>query len=151
MSFRITHVQKGKSEHQILVDSKNEETMTKAQLLILGQKTKDEMLSIISQNSKQPASPKGLRNSIKLYPFANGGWGIGKISELPNHWQAVNWGHSGYSIHTKTANFLRFKDKSGKIIYRKSVSGHAITAMNFLERSLVYLSFQLSIFKIGKK
>jgi len=147
MSFTVKHVRKGKTEAQILVQSKKEEEMTKAQLLALGQKTKDEMINIISQNSKEPASAKGLRNSIKLYPFAKGGWGIGKISELPEYWKGVNYGHSGYGIQIKNAQFLRFKDKSGKIIYRKSVKGHAIKPMNFVERSVVFLLLQLGILK----
>ena len=150
MSFIVKHVRKGQSEAQILVESKKEEEMTKVQLLALGQKTKDEMISIISQNSKQPASANGLRNSIKLYPFVKGGWGIGKISELPEHWKAVNYGHSGYGIQIKNAQYLRFKNKEGKIIYRKSVKGHAITAMNFVEKSIMYLMLQLSTLKIGK-
>ena len=150
MSFTVKHVRKGKSEAQILVESKKEEEMTKAQLLALGQKTKDEMINIISQNSKQPASAKGLRNSIKLYPFAKGGWGIGKISELPTHWKAVNYGHDGYGIQVKNAQYLRFTNKEGKIIYRKSVKGHAIKPMNFVEKSIMYLMLQLATLKIGK-
>jgi len=147
MSFTIKHQQKGKSEAQILVDSKKAEELIKNRLLVLGQKTKDEMIAIISQNSKQPASAEGLRNSIELYPFANGGWGIGRISELPEHWKAVNYGHSGYGIQIKNAQYLRFKNKEGKIIYRKSVQGHSITAMNFVEKSIMYLMFQLSTLK----
>jgi len=147
MPIQIKHVRKGKSEAQILVQSKKEEAQIKADLLIVGQKTKDNMLNVISQNSKQPASAKGLRNSIKLYPFAKGGFGIGKISELPTHWKAVNYGHSGYGIQVKNAQYLRFKDKSGKIIYRKSVKGHAIKPMNFVEKSIMYLMLQLSAIK----
>ena len=151
MSLRIIHKQKGKTEKQIILDSMKAEALSKKQLLEIGVKTKDKMINIISQNSKESASAKGLRNSIKLYPFAKGGWGIGKIDELPKHWQAVNYGHSGYSIFTKNAQYLRFTDKEGKIIYRKSVHGHAITAINFVEKSIVFLLSQLSIFKIGKK
>ena len=147
MSFIVKHVRKGKSEAQILVESKKEEEMTKVQLLALGQKTKDEMINIISQNSKEPASAHGLRNSIKLYPFAKGGFGIGKISELPSYWKGVNYGHNGYSISTKNANYLRFKNKSGKIIYRKFVKNHSISPMNFIEKSIMYLMIQLSSIK----
>jgi len=147
MSFIIRHQQKGKSEAQILIQSRKEEEMTKVQLLALGQKTKDEMINIISQNSKEPASANGLRNSIKLYPFAKGGFGIGKISELPEYWKGVNYGHSGYGIQIKNAQFLRFKDKSGKIIYRKSVKGHSISPMNFVEKSVMYLMLKLSSIK----
>ena len=146
MSFIVKHVRKGKSEAQILVQSKKEEEMTKVQLLALGQKTKDEMINIISQNSKEPASSNGLRNNIKLDILTNG-WGIGKISELPTHWKAVNYGHSGYGIQVKNAQYLRFKDKSGKIIYRKSVKGHAIKPMNFVEKTVMYLMLQLSSIK----
>jgi len=147
MSFIIRHQQKGKSEAQILIQSRKEEEQIKADLLIVGQKTKDEMINVISQNSKEPASANGLRNSIKLYPFAKGGFGIGKISELPTHWKAVNYGHSGYGIQVKDAQFLRFKDKSGKIIYRKSVKGHSIKPMNFVEKTVMYLMLQLSSIK----
>jgi len=146
MSFIIRHQQKGKSEAQILIQSRKEEEQIKADLLIVGQKTKDEMINVISQNSKEPASTNGLRNSIKLDILTNG-WGIGKISELPTHWKAVNYGHSGYGIQVKDAQFLRFKDKSGKIIYRKSVKGHSIKPMNFVEKTVMYLMLQLSSIK----
>ena len=146
MSFIVKHVRKGKSEAQILIQSRKEEEQIKADLLVVGQKTKDEMINVISQNSKQPASTNGLRNSIKLDILTNG-WGIGKISELPTHWKAVNYGHSGYGIQVKNAQYLRFKDKSGKIIYRKSVKGHAIKPMNFVEKSIMYLMLQLSAIK----
>lgn len=149
--IRIRVIQKGKLLTTHLKEMKQLQEISKQQLLKIGEKTKDEIINIISQNSKQPASPKGLRNSIKLEPFANGGWGIGNISKLPSYWKAVNWGHGGYSIHTKTANYLRFKDKSGKFIYRKSVYNHRITPMNFVERSIVFLMAQLSTFKLGKK
>jgi len=147
MSFIVKHVRKGKSEAQILIQSRKEEEQIKADLLVVGQKTKDEMINVISQNSKQPASAEGLRTSIKLYPFAKGGWGIGKISELPEYWKGVNYGHSGYGIQIKNAKYLRFTDKSGKIIYRKSVKGHQISPMNFIEKSIMYLMIQLSSIK----
>lgn len=151
MSIQIKYVHKGKTETQILLDSKKDETIIKVQLLAIGHKTKAEMINIIEQNSKESPSAKGLRNSIKLYPFANGGWGLGRIDELPAYWRAQNYGHSGYSIHAKNTKYLRFKDKNGNIIYRKSVHNHPITAMNFLEKSIVFLSFSLSKFGIGRK
>jgi len=147
MSIRITHKRKGKSDAQIIIESKKEEEMIKAKLLIVGQKTKDNMLNIISQNSKESASANGLRNSIKLDIFPKGGWGIGKISELPEYWMAQNYGHSGYGIQVKNAQYLRFKDKSGKWIYRKSVKGHPIRALNFVEKSIMYLMIKLSSIK----
>lgn len=149
MSVRIKYVKKGKSEAQILVDSKKEEMITKAQLLAIGVKTKDEMIQIIVQNSKQEASPKGLRNSIKLYPFANGGFGIGKISELAKHWASFNWG-GNWTINAKNVKFLKFKGKDGKWVYRKSVR-HIQNPINYIERSINYLISKLSIFRIGKK
>ena len=146
MPIQIKHVRKGKSEAQILVDSKKEELLLKNRLLIVGQKTLEHIQTVISQNSKEPASSNGLRNNIKLDILTNG-WGIGKISELPTHWKAVNYGHSGYGIQVKNAQYLRFKDKSGKIIYRKSVKGHSISPMNFVEKSVMYLMLKLSSIK----
>jgi len=145
MSFIIRHQQKGKSEAQILVDSKKEEEMTKVQLLALGQKTKDEMINIISQNSKEPASAHGLRNSIKLYPFAKGGWGIGKISELAKWWASLNWG-GNWTITAKNAKVLKFKGKDGKWIYRKSVN-HIQSPINYIERAINYLTGLLTNLK----
>lgn len=148
MSFIIKHQRKGKSEAQILVESKKEEELTKAQLLVLGQKTKDNMLNVISQNSKQAASPKGLRNSIKLYPFAKGGWGIGKISELAKWWASLNWG-GNWTITAKNVKVLKFKGKDGKWVYRKSVN-HIQSPLNYIERTINYLTGLLTAFKLRK-
>jgi len=145
MSFRIVHQQKGKTEKQILVQSQKEEAQIKAQLLVVGQKTKDEMISIISQNSKNPASANGLRNSIKLYPFSKGGWGIGKISELAKWWASLNWG-GNWTITAKNAKVLKFKGKDGKWIYRKSVN-HIQSPINYIERAINYLTGLLTNLK----
>ena len=52
MSFRIIHQQKGKSSAQIIIESKKAEEMTKAQLLVVGQKTKDNMYgTVIAEHS----------------------------------------------------------------------------------------------------
>jgi len=145
MSFIIRHQQKGKSEAQILIQSRKEEEQIKADLLIVGQKTKDEMINVISQNSKEPASAKGLRNSIKLYPFSKGGWGIGKISELAKWWASLNWG-GNWTITAKNAKVLKFKGKDGKWIYRKSVN-HIQSPINYIERAINYLTGLLTNLK----
>jgi hypothetical protein len=150
MAFRIIHVRKGKSETQILAESKKTELMTKEELLKVGYKTKDEMINIIAQNSKNPSSAKGLRQSIKLDIFPNGGWGIGRIIDLPKYWMAQNWGHGGYTIRAKNAKALRFKDKDGKIIYRQVVHNHPIRPINFVERSILFLEGLLATLKISR-
>lgn len=149
--LRIKIIQKGKPLKVHLWEVKQLQDISKAKLLTIGLKTKNEMIKIIDQNSKESASPKGIRNSIKLYPFANGGFGIGLISELPEHWKAQNWGHTGYVINAKNVQYLKFKDKSGRIIYRKVVHNHPIRPINFLEKSIVFLLSHLAAFKIGKK
>ena len=146
MPIRIRYQKRGKSEAQILVDSKLAETLTKQKLLELGLQTKNEMINIISQNSKEAPSSKGLRNSIKLHPFAKGGWGIGKISELPKWWAIVNYG-GNYIINAKNKVL---KGKTGEWVYRKSVN-HVVSATNYIERSINFLMTKLTMFKLGKK
>lgn len=147
MSIRIRVIQKGKPLITHLKEMQTQQKIDKNKFNEIGKKTAEEMINIIEQNSKESASPKGLRKTIKC-EFFKDGWGVGNLNKIPARWKAVNWGHGGYSIHTKTANYLRFKDKSGKFIYRKSVHNHKMSPMNFVERSIVFLMAQLSAFKL---
>lgn len=147
--FKIKVIRQGKPLKSVIRDSKIKGDLTKRELDKLGYMTLEHMINLINANSKEPTSNKGLRKSIKLEKFPKGGWGIGRIKDLPNYWKSVNWGHSGYSIHAKNAKFLRFKDENGKWIYRKVVHNHAITPMNYIEKTVFY--FRNSIKSIMSK
>ena len=136
MSIKIRFVTKGKSLKTVIKDAKMLELKTKKELNKLGVITRDKMIEIINQNSKQPASPKGLRKSIKLDFFPKGGWGLGKISDLPAWWTSFNWG-GNWIIRAKNVNFLKFKGKDGQWVYRKSVR-HIQSPVNYIEKTVFY-------------
>lgn len=138
MSISIKVIHKGKPLNTHILDIKRLHLLTEQNLKTIAIATKDNMISIIDQNSKSPASSNGLRQNLDVHKTTRG-YGIGRITDLPSWWKITNWGHSGYNIFPKNAKALRFKDKNGKIIYRKAVYNKPRTAINFLERGINYL------------
>ena len=147
MSFTIRYLKKGKPLTQHILEVQRLQIVTKQNLLTIAEATKNEMITIIDQNSKTSPSPNGLRNNIKVEKLANG-YGIGRISDLPEWWAIINWG-GNYIINAKN-RVLKFIAKDGTTIYRKSVN-HVVSARNYIERSISFLTTLLSTFKLGKK
>ena len=148
MSIRITHKRKGKSEARLLVDNMIAMKMDKIKFHDIGKQTAEHMVNLIDQNSKQEASPKGLRKTIKYEKITDNSWGIGRISLLPAWWAIINYG-GNYIINAKN-KILKFVAKDGKTIYRKSVN-HIVSGINYIERTINFLTMKLSMFKMGKK
>jgi len=155
MSIRIRVIKKGVPLKVHIKDMENLHLIKKEEFKLLGKQTANAMKETINRNKKSKEGNNELENAIDVEYFPTGskggiGWGVGNIGKLPKHWAAVNFGHNGYSIHAKNAQFLRFKDKNGKIIYRKSVHNHGISPMNFVERTVRWLTIKMAIFKIKK-
>ena len=136
--IRTIITRKGVPLKQIPLNYKKKIELTKMQVRALGIETRDKFREIIRMSKKSP-SRGNLEKLIEVEYFVDGvSWGVGNIALLDKeapYWKAVNWGHKGYTIRAKNKKFLRFKDKEGKIIYRKEIHNHAIHPMNFLERT----------------
>lgn len=147
MSIRIIHKRRGKSEARILVDNLIALKMDKLKFHEIGKQTAEEMKQIINNNSKQEASPNGLRKTITYEKLTDNSWGVGRISLLPAWWAIVNYG-GNYIINAKN-KVLKFKGKAGEWVYRKSVN-HIVSGINYIERSINWLTAKLAIWKMGK-
>lgn len=135
--IRVRITKSGVPLRQIPIRFKKKIELTKMQVRALGIETRDKFREIIRRNKKQGRGK--LERLIEVEYFVDGvSWGVGNIDLLDKEfpgWKAVNWGHKGYTIRAKNKKFLRFKDKDGKIIYRKEIHNHAVHPMNFLERT----------------
>ena len=122
--------------------------MDKIKFHDIGKQTAEYMVDLIDQNSKTTALPKGLRKTISYEKITDNSWGVARISSLPRWWAIINYG-GNYIINAKN-KVLKFKGKAGEWVYRKSVN-HIVTATNYIERTINFLTTRLSMFKLGKK
>lgn len=148
MSIRITHKLRGKSEANILVDDLIADKIDKIKFHDIGKQTAEHMVNLIDQNSKASPSSQGLRKNIKYSKITSDFWGVGRISDLPKWWAIINYG-GNYIIRAKN-KVLRWIGKDGKFVYRKSVN-HIVSATNYIERSVNWLTAKLAVLKLGKK
>ena len=138
MGIRTRITRKGVPLKSVTINYRKRVDLTKAQVIALGIETQEKFRQIIKSRKKSSSQGK-LENLIKVEYFVDGvSWGVGDIELLNKEhpgWKSVNYGHQGYTIRAKEGKMLRFKDKEGKIIYRKEIHNHKVSPMNFVERT----------------